>query len=107
MAAPIPLMTAEARVSTKAKRLSLIDPSTLSVTAQRNTLKEALVLEYAANFQAQFRELYPERRPLLLCPLNEGGVRKFVCTSLRPAPPPSRELYEAAACARFLAQHVA
>ena len=33
-------------------------------------------------------------------------MRKFVCTSLRPVPPPSRELYEARACARFLASHL-
>lgn len=36
------------------------------------------------DFERNFQELYPYRRPLYLAPKNECGVSKFVCTTLRP-----------------------
>ena len=44
--------------------------------------KEFKMLEYVNNFRAQFVELYPKRRPLMLDPPNECGVRKFICTTV-------------------------
>jgi hypothetical protein len=45
---------------------------------------ESKVLAYVQDFQRNFEELYPYRRPLYLAPKNECGVPKFVCTTLRP-----------------------
>ena len=39
-----------------------------------NNKKEELLLQFSENFQRQFRQLYSDRRPLLLTPLNEYGV---------------------------------
>ena len=44
---------------------------------RNNTKKEELMLEYVSNFRRQFEDIYPGRKPLLLCPLNECGMRKF------------------------------
>uniref|UniRef100_A0A182NR85 Uncharacterized protein n=1 Tax=Anopheles dirus TaxID=7168 RepID=A0A182NR85_9DIPT len=47
--------------------------------------KEKLVLLFAENFRRQYREKFPYRQPLVLAPVNECGVQKFVCTTLRPS----------------------
>lgn len=39
-----------------------------------NSKKEQLLLSYADNFRRQFRQLYGDRKPLLLKPTNECGV---------------------------------
>lgn len=105
-AAPPPL-TGEGLRSTKAARVAALDVSRLPGSFTRNSMKEGVTLEYLEHFDAQFRGLYPERRPLLLCPANEAGVRKFVCTSLRPALAPARELYDAPSAARFVSLFMA
>lgn len=50
----------------------------------RNTLKEETILEYVESFRRQFSQLFPHRHELLLCPMNEFGLRKFVCSTIRP-----------------------
>lgn len=40
-----------------------------------NTPDEERLLVFANNLQRQYSHLYPERRPLLLCPANEYGVK--------------------------------
>ncbi|XP_015260555.1 PREDICTED: dynein regulatory complex subunit 7 [Cyprinodon variegatus] len=40
-----------------------------------NSPKEEQLLEIADNFQQQYLLLHPESKPLLLCPVNECGVR--------------------------------
>ncbi|KAG7224306.1 hypothetical protein INR49_000549 [Caranx melampygus] len=49
-----------------------------------NSPEEIRLLAMAENFQRQFAHLFPDRKPLLLCPVNECGVKKFVCTTVRP-----------------------
>jgi hypothetical protein len=39
-----------------------------------NNHKEDLLLVFAENFQRQFRQLYADRKPLLLTPFNEYGI---------------------------------
>ena len=68
-----------------------------------NSEKEELCLEYVENFRRQFADIFPDRRPLLLFPKNECGVRKFVCTTLRPTQLPYKDLYDAKECAKFIA----
>lgn len=42
-------------------------------------------------------------RELLLAPLNERQVRKFICTTIRPTKLPYVELYDWEKCAKFVA----
>jgi hypothetical protein len=44
---------------------------------------EATLSKFLHGFQCAFNELYRHRRPLYLLPLNECGVPKFVCTTVR------------------------
>jgi hypothetical protein len=48
-----------------------------------NSPKEQRMSAYLADVSAAFTELYRHRRPLYLEPLNECGMPKFVCTTVR------------------------
>ena len=39
-----------------------------------NNRKEEMLLVFSENFQRQFRQLYADRKPLLLTPVNECGT---------------------------------
>lgn len=68
--------------------------------------KEFKMLEYVNNFRSQFVELYPRRRPLMLDPPNECGVRKFICTTVRPSKLSYSELYNLDSCCEFVATYL-
>ncbi|XP_035500547.1 dynein regulatory complex subunit 7 isoform X2 [Scophthalmus maximus] len=68
-----------------------------------NSADEIRLLAIADNFRCQYSHLFPDRKPLLLCPLNECGVRKFVSTTLRPTSPMYPELFTWEGCASFVA----
>ena len=70
---------------------------------RENTTKEELVLEHVLDFEKQFEIIYNPDRKLLLAPLNECQVRKFICTTIRPTQLPYTKLYEWGACAKFVA----
>jgi hypothetical protein len=67
-----------------------------------NTTKEELVLEHVLDYEKHFKICYDPNRQLLLCPKNESGIMKFVCTTLRPTKLPYTELYEWKECAEFI-----
>jgi hypothetical protein len=90
----------------KISRMQSIDPQDLPTTYSSNSEEEKLVLEYVENFRRQFVQLYPERKELLLCPRNECGVEKFICTTIRPTKLEYNELYDLKACAMFVAEHI-
>ncbi|XP_051879591.1 dynein regulatory complex subunit 7 isoform X2 [Pristis pectinata] len=69
---------------------------------QKNTTKEQVMLQYAENFSQQYKYLYPDRKPLLLSPLNECKIQKFVSTTLRPTLLNHKELYTWKGCAEFV-----
>ena len=98
------VFTKDGSVNTLRSRLGGLDTSVLPHSYKSNSTKEELALEYAENFRRQFVSLFPERRPLLLFPKNECGVRKLVCTTIRPTQLQYRELYNLEACARFTSQ---
>ncbi|RHZ18302.1 hypothetical protein DYB37_011075, partial [Aphanomyces astaci] len=94
-------------VSTKQRRLEdhvieNVTPSSYST----NSNKELLCLEYVANFRKQFDDLMDAsdicRPPLYLCPPNERGIPKFVCTTLRPTLLPFLDLYDMDKLATFV-----
>ena len=68
-----------------------------------NTSKEETVLQYVEDFRRQYVQVFPDRRALLLNPLNECGLRKFVCTTVVPSLLPYHKLYDLESCAEFVA----
>ncbi|XP_037396692.1 dynein regulatory complex subunit 7 isoform X4 [Pygocentrus nattereri] len=78
------------------------DQSEWPVSFRQNSTREKLLLAMADNFRCQYAHLYPDRKPLLLCPVNECGVQKFVSTTLRPTLLPYPELYHWQGCASFV-----
>ncbi|XP_059188538.1 dynein regulatory complex subunit 7 [Centropristis striata] len=84
--------------------LKLDNADDLSPESYRvNSPAEIRLLAVADNFQRQYSHLYPDRKPLLLCPFNECGVQKFVSTTLRPTPTVYPELFTWEGCASFVA----
>ncbi|KAM9301968.1 dynein regulatory complex subunit 7 [Gastrophryne carolinensis] len=73
---------------------------------RKHSLKERTLLGLADNFWRQYSHLYPDRKPLLLTPLNECGLKKFVGTTLHPTLLPYPELYHWEECARFVSQYL-
>ncbi|KAI9183524.1 hypothetical protein H9P43_004442 [Blastocladiella emersonii ATCC 22665] len=69
--------------------------------------KEEKMLKYVENFRLQYATLFPHRTELFLTPENEFGVRKFVCTTIRPSQLGFKELYDYRSCARFVADYIA
>ncbi|KND01180.1 uncharacterized protein SPPG_04271 [Spizellomyces punctatus DAOM BR117] len=82
----------------------LLDKDKVPTSYYTTSKKEQLVLEFVANFNRQYTQLFPGRKELLLCPPNHFGIKKFVCTTLRPTKLPYRELYDYRGCARFVAE---
>ena len=90
----------------KLRRISKVDVLSMPESYQSNSPKEELALEYVEHFRRQFVDLYTERRELMLCPINECGVKKFICTTLRPSQLCYKELYDYDSCAAFVADYV-
>ncbi|XP_035512918.1 dynein regulatory complex subunit 7 [Morone saxatilis] len=83
---------------------NLDKPDELSPESYRvNSPDEVRLLAIADNFQRQYSHLYPDRKPLLLCPVNECGVKKFVSMTLRPTPTIYPDLFNWEGCASFVA----
>uniref|UniRef100_A0A8C4IG21 Dynein regulatory complex subunit 7 n=1 Tax=Dicentrarchus labrax TaxID=13489 RepID=A0A8C4IG21_DICLA len=84
--------------------LNLDKPDELSPESYRvNSPDEVRLLAIADNFQRQYSHLYPDRKPLLLCPVNECGVKKFVSMTLRPTTTIYPDLFSWEGCASFVA----
>ncbi|XP_007946245.1 dynein regulatory complex subunit 7 [Orycteropus afer afer] len=79
-----------------------IDTSKLPLSYKINTPKEEQLLQVADNFSRQYSHLCPDRVPLLLYPLNECHVPKFVSTTIRPTLMPYSDLYNWDSCAQFV-----
>lgn len=88
---------------TKQSRLDGLAFHTLPHSYRENSAKEEAVLEYVENFRRQFVLLFPARRELMLCPVNECGVRKFVCSTIRPSKLANDEIYDLQSAANFVA----
>ncbi|ETV99093.1 hypothetical protein, variant [Aphanomyces invadans] len=93
-------------VSTKQRRLEDNVMEEVPMSYSTNSNKELLCLEYVANFRKQFDDLMDasdiRRPPLYLCPPNERGIPKFVCTTLRPTLLPFLDLYDMDKLATFV-----
>ncbi|XP_030643525.1 dynein regulatory complex subunit 7 [Chanos chanos] len=81
-----------------------VDLSQCPDSYKENSKQEKLLLAIAENFRSQYAHLYPDRKPLLMCPRNECGVQKFVSTTLRPTLLSHPELYSWEGCASFVSE---
>lgn len=92
------------------RKKSLLDRrvtySSLPRSYSSSGVKESLLLEYAEDFRRQFVTVFPTRRPLTLAPLNECGVRKFICTTIHPSLLPYDDCYDLRGCAEFVADYL-
>ncbi|KAL5008139.1 hypothetical protein ScPMuIL_013720 [Solemya velum] len=79
------------------------DPAEFPSSYKENLPKENLVLQYAENFRRQYVHLYRDRKPLFLNPVNECGVEKFVCTSIRVTQLSYGQLYNWDGASEFVA----
>jgi hypothetical protein len=105
------VFTADGRLNTKANRIqNLRKPSRSNDTVPESykniSTKEALCFEYISSFTNQFHSFYPKRRIPYMIAENEYGVRKFVCSTIRPTQLPVSELYDLYECASFLSSFI-
>ncbi|KAJ3415919.1 hypothetical protein HDV05_003760 [Chytridiales sp. JEL 0842] len=84
----------------------LLDPTKVPASYHTLSKKESMVLDYVDNFNRQYVQIYPGRKELFLCPINEFDVKKFVCTTIRPTQLPFKELYDYRSCAKFVAEYL-
>jgi hypothetical protein len=83
-----------------------VDRNSLAKSYSSNSAKELTLLEYCEDFRRQFIQLYPTRRPLLLTPKNECGVRKFICSAIKPHQLPFTNIYNYAELAEFVSDYI-
>eukprot|EP00048_Salpingoeca_helianthica_P022052 m.16102 g.16102 ORF g.16102 m.16102 type:complete len:829 (-) comp6815_c0_seq1:122-2608(-) len=85
---------------------TVADPTDWPESYKSNTPKEKLVVGFVRNFERQFKQLYPQRKPLWTVIRNECGVEKFVCTTIRPTLLPYKELYSYQGAAQFVSDYL-
>ena len=86
---------------------STVSLSSLPSSYRSHTSRERALLESSEHFRRQFVQLYPAHTPLQLAPLNECGVRKFLCTSVKPLLLPFTDLYDLPSAAAFISDFLA
>lgn len=101
-------LSAEGKLNTKERRAndSYRNIDAYPESYQTNTTKEELCQEYINSYLQQFTEFYPKRRLPFISVENEIGVKKLVCTTIRPTQLPFQELYDFYECASFLAGYI-
>jgi hypothetical protein len=100
------VFTAEGHLNTKLQRQQELlrkNYAYAPASYKSNTTKEELCLEYIDSFIEQFSSIYKKRDTPFMVADNEFGVKKFVCSTLRPTQIPVPELYDIYECASFLA----
>ena len=100
------IVTSEGRLNTKLQRQKDIKFEQFDKapeTFKSNTIKEELCLEYVRSFVEQFKDIHKDRKVPYMVAENELGVKKFVCSTVRPTQIPIPELYDMYECASFVA----
>ena len=85
---------------------TLSNPAGMPLSYTSTTNKENKIIKYARDFDKTFTELYPHRHQLLLLPLNECGIQKFICTTVRPTQLNHTDLYDLDGCSQFVANFI-
>jgi hypothetical protein len=102
-------VTSEGRLNTKSQRQKDIKHEKFDTAPESykvNSIKEELCLEYIRSFVDQFKEIHKGRKIPYMVAENEFGIKKFVCSTLRPTLIPIPELYDMYECASFIAGFV-
>nr|XP_009860275.1 dynein regulatory complex subunit 7 [Ciona intestinalis] len=99
-------VTAEPIIEPTIPNITKEDFSEYPESYKDNTNKEKLILAYVENYRRQYVHLFRDRKPLFLNPLNECGIEKFVCTTLRPTLLSYKALYHWQGCAEFVADYL-
>jgi hypothetical protein len=74
---------------------------------KENTAKEELVLEHVMQFRRQYNLKYDEHKDLqLMYPLNECGVYKFICTTLRATKMAYIPLYDYVQASQKISEYI-
>ncbi|XP_012937903.1 dynein regulatory complex subunit 7 [Aplysia californica] len=84
----------------------VFDPSKFPPSYKDNNPKEQKAIRLCKMAIKQFRDLYFDRRPLFLKPLNEFGVQKLVCTTISPTQLPYKDLLDWPDVAEFVAGYL-
>lgn len=103
------IFSAEGRLNTKQNRIQdFRKAKNISVpeSYKVNSTKEELCMEYVKSFIDEFTTLHPKRKTPFMIAENECGVKKFVCSTLRPTQLNYSELYDMHECAVFLAGYI-
>lgn len=104
------IFTAEGRMNTKNERARDIKSEALKTKLPPsylgNDTKEELTLTYIQSFLDQFTAQNPKRQRPYLVAENEYGVKKFVCTTIRPTEIAFSELYDMYECSSFMAGYI-
>jgi hypothetical protein len=104
---PLRVPTAQKVLSRKKALLDRnLTYSTLPKSYSTNNVKEETLLEYVEDFRRQFVTVFPTRRALTLAPMNECGVRKFICSTIHPTLLPYNDVYDMKECAEFVADYL-
>lgn len=95
-----------ASANQKMLRLQSATADSFPSSYAQNSEFEELALEYLNDFCQQFTQVYPDRlEPFVAC-RNELGVRKPLCSFIKPSKLPFKELYELKDCARFFSDFI-
>jgi hypothetical protein len=104
------IFTAEGRINTKKERVKECKKTSYSagvpISYKSNNTREELCLEYIQSFLEQYKKIYPKRKKPYMITDNEYGLRKFVCSSIRPSQISFSELYDMYECSTFLAGYI-
>ncbi|KAM3877116.1 dynein regulatory complex subunit 7-like [Diretmus argenteus] len=83
-----------------------VDLSQCPASYTVNRCQEVRLLAIADHFCNLYMHFFPDRKPLLVCPVNECGIKKFVSTTLRCTQLPYPEFCSWEGCASFVADHL-
>lgn len=107
-AAAVDSTSTKSAMNAKMSRIAAVEsrPEKHPLSYRTNSSREEQLLRYVADWRAVCVQLYPLRRPLFLCPPNEFGVPKFVCTTVRPTKLAYPALHDWPGVARFVAEFI-
>jgi hypothetical protein len=100
------ISTSDGKLNTKIQRqkdLKYESSALFPESYKTNSIKEELCLEYIRSFIDQYKEIHINRKVPYIVAENEMGIKKFVCTTVRPTLIPIPELYDMYECASFIA----
>ncbi|XP_025205390.1 dynein regulatory complex subunit 7-like, partial [Melanaphis sacchari] len=84
----------------------ILNEKNIPESYKKTTSIEKLINLYANNFIEQFKIKYPNRRQLVLVLLNECGVQKCVCTTIKPSRLVYPNLKDLISYSEFVAKHI-